>query len=77
MKTFDLDNHYKQASKATTSEQIAQLRHEFDRYSESLTEEERILFRNQLEESAREEIIRSKALIEFVKEVMGMEQETA
>ena len=77
MKTFDIDQHYKNIRQATTPEQIAQFRQEFDRYSESLTEEERDVFREQLEENARKEIIRTKAIIEFVKEIMGTEQETA
>ena len=63
------------ARNAVTEEQMTELRNEFDSYHNSLSESDRKLFVLQLSESAREEIIRSKALIEFVKEIMGMEQE--
>lgn len=77
MKTFDLDQHYKKAREATTPEQVALLRKEFNDYSESLTEEERDVFRQQLEENARKEIIRTRAIIDFVNEVMSAKPETA
>lgn len=76
MEAFDLDQHYKRARNAVTEEQMAELRNEFDSYHDSLSESDRKLFVLRLSEHAREEIIRTKALIEFVKEVMGMEQET-
>ena len=76
MKAFDLDQHYKRARKAVTEEQLTELRHEFDSYHNSLSESDRELFVLRLSEHAREEVIRTKALIEFVKEIMGMEQET-
>ncbi len=77
MNYFDLDKHYKLAGEATTPEQIAQLRQEFDQYSESLTEEERVVFRKQLEENAHKEVIRSRAIIDFVNEIMSAKPETA
>lgn len=77
MKTFDLDQYYKQIREAITPEQVALLRKGFNDYSESLTKEERDVFRQQLEESAREEIIRSRAIIDLVNEIRSAKPETA
>lgn len=76
MKLFDFDRHYKRIRLATTPEEIAEIRNECDTHYNSLPKQEQEIFVLRLSEHAREEIIRSKALIEFVKEIMGMEQET-
>jgi hypothetical protein len=77
MELFDFDRHYNRIRLATTPEEIAEIRNEYDTHFESLPKNEQEIFVLRLREHARDEVIRAKALIQFVKEIMGMEQETA
>ena len=76
MELFGFDRHYNRIRAAATPEEIAEIRGEYDAHFDSLPKSEQEIFVLRLSEHAREEIIRSKALIEFVKEIMGTEQET-
>ena len=75
MEKFDLDQHYKHAREAVTEGQVTELRNKFDSYYASLSEGEREIFAVRLSQHAREEVIRTKALIGFIKEVLNIEHE--
>ncbi|MVM39037.1 hypothetical protein GO730_18265 [Spirosoma sp. HMF3257] len=75
MELFDFDRHYKRIKLATTPEEIAQIRNEYDIHFESLPKDEQEIFVLRLSQYAHEEVIRSKALIEFVKEVIDAEHQ--
>ena len=76
MELFDFDRHYNRIRLATTPEEIAKIRNEYDTHYDSLPKNEQEIFVLRLREHARDEVIRTRALIEFVKEIMGMEEET-
>ena len=75
MELFDFDRHYKRIKLATTPEEIAQIRNEYDIHFASLPKDEQEIFVLRLSQHAQEEVIRTKALIEFVKEVMDAEHQ--
>lgn len=76
MELFDFNRHYDRIRKATTDEEIAAIRQEYDAHYAALSEVDREIVVLRLREHAREEVIRSKALIEFVNEVMSAERES-
>lgn len=75
MEKFDLDQHYARAREAVTEEKMNELRSEFDSYYAPLSKEEQDIFVLRLREHVREEVIRTKALIEFVKDIMNAEHQ--
>ena len=75
MELFDFDRHYNRIKLATTPEEIAQIRNEYDLHFNALSKEEQEIFVLRLREHAREEVIRTKALIEFVKDIMSAEHQ--
>lgn len=72
---FDFNRHYVRIRQAATSEETADIRKEYDAHYEALSESEKEIFTLRLREHARQESIRTKALIDFVKEVLGTEQQ--
>ena len=76
MKTFDLDQHYDRAGKATTPELVSEVRQEFSIYYNSLTESEQVIFRAQLEEHARQQVELAKGQIAFLKRILSEQSAT-
>lgn len=76
MELFDFDRHYNRIRLAAMPDEIAEIRGEYDTHFDALPKNEQEIFVLRLREHAREEIIGSRALIEFVKEIMGTKPET-
>ena len=71
MHPFDLEDHYNRAGKATTPELVAEIKLDFSKYYNSLTESEQATFRAQLEEHARQQAELAKGQIAFLKRILA------